>query len=236
MKLAVVVQRYGLDINGGAELHARYISEHLARHVDVEVLTTCATDYITWRNDLSAGEERLNDVVVRRFPVRRERDPGVFGRRSHHVFGETHSWRDELAWLEAEGASASVEAVTLLLDRAGGDGRQVLTALGRPEAGAVTPAEVADHLAAFGKTPFNGDGLLPVGAVEDPALAAVLQAVIDTRGGIPDCNGDPCADKAGIGTFFADLEALLLPISRGTKASTPSNTTDRFVAIPLQVQ
>ena len=29
MKLAVVVQRYGADINGGAELHARYIAERL---------------------------------------------------------------------------------------------------------------------------------------------------------------------------------------------------------------
>ena len=43
MKLAVVVQRYGQAINGGAELHARYIAEHLARHAEVEVLTTCAT-------------------------------------------------------------------------------------------------------------------------------------------------------------------------------------------------
>jgi hypothetical protein len=40
VKLAIVVQRYGADINGGAELHARYIAEHLAKHVEVEVLTT----------------------------------------------------------------------------------------------------------------------------------------------------------------------------------------------------
>jgi glycosyltransferase involved in cell wall biosynthesis len=106
VKVAVVVQRYGLDINGGAELHARYIAEHLAKHVEVEVLTTCAHDYITWRNELRAGEERLNDVTVRRFPVRRERDPAVFGRRSTHVFGQTHSWRDELAWIEAEGPTS----------------------------------------------------------------------------------------------------------------------------------
>ena len=31
VKLAVVVQRYGQAINGGAELHARYIAEHLAQ-------------------------------------------------------------------------------------------------------------------------------------------------------------------------------------------------------------
>ena len=50
MKIAIVVQRYGADINGGAELHARYVAEHLARHAEVEVLTTCAQDYVTWAN------------------------------------------------------------------------------------------------------------------------------------------------------------------------------------------
>ena len=38
MKVAIVAQRYGADINGGAELHARYVAEHLARHAEVEVL------------------------------------------------------------------------------------------------------------------------------------------------------------------------------------------------------
>ena len=47
MKLAVVVQRYGADINGGAEQHARYVAERLARHHQVEVLTTRARDYVT---------------------------------------------------------------------------------------------------------------------------------------------------------------------------------------------
>ena len=73
MKVAVVVQRYGADINGGAELHARYIAERLARHAEVEVATTCAKDYVTWRNELPAGTEQVNGVTVRRFPVRRER-------------------------------------------------------------------------------------------------------------------------------------------------------------------
>ena len=75
VKLAVVVQRYGPAINGGAELHARYIAEHLARHAEVEVLTTCATDYVTWRNELPAGVEQVNGVSVRRFRVKHERDP-----------------------------------------------------------------------------------------------------------------------------------------------------------------
>ena len=106
MKVAIVVQRYGADINGGAELHARYIAEHLARHVEVEVLTTCATDYITWRNDRPEGVETVHGIPVRRFPVRREREPEEFASWSTRVFGTTHSLRDELSWLDAEGPTS----------------------------------------------------------------------------------------------------------------------------------
>jgi glycosyltransferase involved in cell wall biosynthesis len=103
VKLAVVAQRYGQSINGGAELHARYIAERLARHAEVEVLTTCALDYVSWKNELPAGVEQINNIPVRRFPVSHERKPPVFGRRSRRVFDERHSLNDELDWLDAEG-------------------------------------------------------------------------------------------------------------------------------------
>ena len=117
MKLAVVVQRYGADINGGAELHARYVAERLARHAEVEVVTTCARDYVTWRNERTPGVEQINGIPVRRFPVRRERDPYEFGRLSRRVFDEPHSVRDELRWLESEGPASP--ALIEYLDRAG---------------------------------------------------------------------------------------------------------------------
>ena len=106
MKLAIVVQRYGADINGGSELHARYIAERLARHADVRVLTTRARDYVTWRNELPAGSETVNGVVVERFPVVRERDELDFGRRSTDVFTRDHSLHDELEWLDSEGPTS----------------------------------------------------------------------------------------------------------------------------------
>ena len=106
MNLAVVVQRYGADINGGAELHARYIAERLARHAQVEVVTTCARDYVSWRNELQPGVETVNGVAVRRFPVSRERQPLDFGRRSRLVFNEPHSLADELSWLDSEGPTS----------------------------------------------------------------------------------------------------------------------------------
>ena len=106
MKVAVVVQRYGAEINGGAELHARYVAEHLARHVEVEVLTTCARDYISWANEYPAGTSREGTVHVHRFPVTRTRSPQEFGAWSKRVFDATHSLNDELAWLEAEGPTS----------------------------------------------------------------------------------------------------------------------------------
>ena len=106
MKIAIAAQRYGADINGGAELHARYIAEHLARHAEVEVFTTCARDYVTWANEVPAGVEIVNGVTVRRFPVAHPRDATAFGRQSAAVFERPHSIRDELAWLDSEGPAS----------------------------------------------------------------------------------------------------------------------------------
>jgi glycosyltransferase involved in cell wall biosynthesis len=107
VKLAIVVQRYGQAINGGAELHARYIAERLARHAQVEVLTTCASDYVSWRNELPAGTDKVNGVAVRRFRVSHERDPLKFAKQSDRVFDQTHSLADELRWIDTEGPASS---------------------------------------------------------------------------------------------------------------------------------
>jgi len=106
MKLAVVVQRYGLEISGGAELHARYIAELLARHADVRVFTTCARNYVTWRNEFPAGTDDVNGIPVERHPVSREREAHDFARRSRLVFQHAHSPQDELDWFESEGPTS----------------------------------------------------------------------------------------------------------------------------------
>jgi glycosyltransferase involved in cell wall biosynthesis len=99
----MVVQRYGEDVNGGAEYHCRLVAEHMARHHRVEVITSCAKDYITWRNELPPELSFVNGVPVRRFKVKRPRDPDRFGRISHKVFRTPHRDQDELAWLEEQG-------------------------------------------------------------------------------------------------------------------------------------
>ena len=85
MRIAFVIQRYGLEINGGAELHCRWVAEHMKRYWDVEVLTTRAFDYITWKNHYSEGEEVINGIPVKRFSIKRPSNPERFGRIQNYI-------------------------------------------------------------------------------------------------------------------------------------------------------
>lgn len=73
-KIAIVVQRYGVEVNGGAEYHCRILAEQLKSSFDLEVITTCAKDYITWRNEYPKGISEVNGVKIRRFQVIQERN------------------------------------------------------------------------------------------------------------------------------------------------------------------
>jgi len=103
MKIAFVVQRYGLEISGGAELHCRWVAEHMKKYWDVEILTTRAFDYITWKNHYPKGKEVINGIPVRRFSVTRTRSPERFGRIQDYIMENEHKEEDELKWLDEEG-------------------------------------------------------------------------------------------------------------------------------------
>ncbi len=102
-RIAFVCQRYGLEVNGGAELHCRQLAEHLKDLYDVDVITTCAEDYVTWADSYPAGEENINGITVRRFKVARKRDKKKFARISEGVIGQPHSPESEERWIDEQG-------------------------------------------------------------------------------------------------------------------------------------
>lgn len=103
MKLAFVVQRYGLEVAGGAERHCRNLAERLAARHRVRVLTTCALDYTEWRNHYPPGETLVEGIRVRRFPVTRSRSERSFGLLSDLVFHDDHDAEDERRWVLENG-------------------------------------------------------------------------------------------------------------------------------------
>lgn len=110
MKILAVVQRYGVDIVGGAERLCRGVCEGLAaRGHDVEVLTSCARSYRSWANELREGVEPINGVAVRRFRVAEERDIDAFNAASQELFGGGADAEDaeaQRAWVRAQGPYA----------------------------------------------------------------------------------------------------------------------------------
>ncbi len=115
MRLAFIVQRYGTEVLGGSEYHCRLIAERLASQHEVEVLTTCARDYITWRNEYPEGTDRIRGVTVRRFANDTTRDIAAFDRYSDWIFNNPHSRADEMEWLKQQGPWSS--ALTNYLQR-----------------------------------------------------------------------------------------------------------------------
>jgi glycosyltransferase involved in cell wall biosynthesis len=105
MRILVVVQRYGTEVVGGSESHARIVAERLARTHDVDVATTTALDHWTWGGHYATGTTRLNGVRVRRFAVVGGRDER-YKEIEHHVLFEEHTLEDEHRWLRAQGPHA----------------------------------------------------------------------------------------------------------------------------------
>jgi len=103
VRIAFIVQRYGTEIIGGPEYACRLTAEQVAERHDVDVLTTCARDNVTWKNEYSEGADRVRGVTVRRFANAQVRDPEDFSRYSDWIFQHPHTAADELEWLKRQG-------------------------------------------------------------------------------------------------------------------------------------
>ena len=105
MKICFVVQRYGEEVNGGAEAYARQVAEHMVSlgYHEVDCATTKAVDYVTWKNEYEADEEVLNGVLVHRFPTVAERNSAVFNKLSDKVLTSPTSVKEQEEWMRLQG-------------------------------------------------------------------------------------------------------------------------------------
>jgi len=76
---------------------------------DVEMLTTCAVDHYTWKNELPPGPEQMGHLLVRRFPAD-ARDLGIFIELEHAIAeGLPLSIEEQHVWLRNQVSSSAME-------------------------------------------------------------------------------------------------------------------------------
>jgi glycosyltransferase involved in cell wall biosynthesis len=102
VKILIVVQRYGAEVVGGSESHARVVAQRLAMVNEVEIATTNALDYWSWASHFPVGVSMDGPIRVRRFAVTGVRSP-TFKDAERHVLFEEHTRADEEAWLAMQG-------------------------------------------------------------------------------------------------------------------------------------
>lgn len=103
-KVCFVVQRYGLEVNGGAELHCRQLAEHLLPFCDVSVLTTKAIDYMTWKDEYSNNTDFINGIKILRFGVDKPRDIHQFNIVNQRFYDSKHMTSyEEQNWINEQG-------------------------------------------------------------------------------------------------------------------------------------
>jgi glycosyltransferase involved in cell wall biosynthesis len=106
VKLAFVTPRYGPDIAAGAEHACRLLAEQVCKRHAVDVLTTCASNAATWRNEYSEGTDRVRGVMVRRFVVTQLRDEVAFQQLTSRLTSEVHGRDDQEEWVRQLGPSS----------------------------------------------------------------------------------------------------------------------------------
>ena len=172
MKLLFVVQRYGAEVTGGSEAHCRLTAIGLAaRGYDVSVVTSCASDYLTWANTYPPGVSQDHGVTVHRFRTARERPFTRFWMLTERAMGHKGS-----ALGFCSGIIAGLVAVTPAAGNVGVFGAVVLGAI----ASVICYFAVAklkpalgydDSLDAFGIHGIGGMiGAIGTGILHDPSL------------------------------------------------------------------
>lgn len=103
-KIALVNHRCGIEVTGGSELHCRLLAKQLQKEYEVEIITTCAIDDNTWANYYPEGEQVIDGITVKRFPVAKERDWTHYNLLEDMVNNpNAHIYEEEVQWIIDQG-------------------------------------------------------------------------------------------------------------------------------------
>jgi glycosyltransferase involved in cell wall biosynthesis len=107
VKFAFVTPRYGAEIEHGPEHVCRLLAEQVCERHDVDVLTTCARDAATRKNDYAEGADRVRGVLVRRFAATGAPGGEGIDDLTRRLATTAHSRAEELEWLERSSPASS---------------------------------------------------------------------------------------------------------------------------------
>ncbi len=96
--------------------------------------------------------------------------------------------------------------------------KALLVALGRNDAKELFVSDVAGATEAFGKQPFNGDGIVTAASARDEATRLALSDVIANSNAPLDRSGEKGASVDTLRTFFADVDAYVAWLDAGKGA------------------
>lgn len=104
-KILIITARFLENASGGAEKLAYDYASILAESNDVTVCTSCAKDYVSWKNEFSKGETRENSIRILRFPVSQTRNMVKMNRILDQCLkkGDSVSEKEQFEFLKEQG-------------------------------------------------------------------------------------------------------------------------------------
>ncbi len=89
------------------------------------------------------------------------------------------------------------------------EARRILELLGRPDAVALSLADITDRGEWLAAMRFNGDGVVTPATAEEPALRSLIEEVMARHGSVPDRHKQAQGvDRQRVDAFFADVVSL----------------------------
>ncbi len=86
--------------------------------------------------------------------------------------------------------------------------REILQALGKPQAKEICPEDTASTTRIFEKTNFNGDGVVPARAADDEKTSGAIEDIMAAVGSAPDRCGLPGLNRELLEKFFKEAAAF----------------------------